>query len=320
MNKFLTYMVEKLGKGKLPTPTNIAWNISPKVNAVFRNGTKKDKEILFKGFIGEIDPKEALKVATRCHRRQTEEVKRAFELYDKECVIRENSVVVLINNEYKEYTGLLASKFMSKYNKVAFVLRKPDTTTYSGSFRSPVDILNLINSSGYANSKGHGCAAGFLCKASNLKRFLDWFDKQDLSEFTDEISVTAKLTTKMITTKLCRACVEHNDIWGHGIPEPTFYIKTTISPGDITIYEKKTTTIKITKDGVSFLKFFASPNDVEQLQKYNRFIIEMIVKLNVNEWNGTVYPQGEIVDFEVTNGSDFIASDDKNDSDWELDF
>ena len=213
MNEFLTYMVKKLGRGGLPTPTNIAWNISPKVNAVFRNGSKEDKNTLFNGFIGEIPPDEALKVATRCHRRQADEVKTIFEQSDGQCDNRKNCVIAFIDNKHKEYTGLIAAKFMSKYNKVAFVLRKPDPTSISGSFRSPTDVLTLINSSGLANARGHESAAGFMCKASNFERFFDWFNNQNLSEFSGETSVTAVLTPKQITNKLCKVCEDYRDIW-----------------------------------------------------------------------------------------------------------
>lgn len=310
MNEFLTYIVNKLGRGEPPTPTNIAWNISPKVNAVFRNGSKDDKIALLQGFVGEIGPDQALKVATRCHRRQTEEVKAIFAQCDESCIEHKNSVVAFIDNRYKEYTGLIAAKFMSKYNKVAFVLRKPDPTSISGSFRSPVDILDLINSSGYANSRGHGQAAGFICKAANLERFLNWFDKQDLSEFTGEIAVTAKLTPKIITTKLCHVCEKHEDIWGHGIPEPTFYIKADINESNVQVFEKKTTTIKISVQGVDFLLFMAKPEDVKTLTKNGSKRLEMIVTLSTNTWNSVTKPQGKIKQYEVSNIED----------NWEVDF
>lgn len=299
MNNFLTYMVNKLGRGEPPTPTNIAWNISPKVNAVFRNGNKEDKNTLFNGFIGEITPDEALKVATRCHRRQTEEVKAIFEQSDNQCSNHKNCVVAFIGNEYKEYTGLIASKFMSKYNKVAFVLRKPDPTSYSGSFRSPVDVLTLINNSGLATARGHESAAGFMCKASNLERFFDWFDNQDLNELSGETPVTAILTPKQITNKLCKACEDYKDIWGHGVPEPTFYINVEIDETNVQVFEKRTTTVKITVNDVDFLLFMAAPDQVDELTQKGKKSLSLIVTLSTNEWNGVVKPQGKIKQFEV---------------------
>ena len=313
MNEFLTYMVKKLGRGGLPTPTNIAWNISPKVNAVFRNGSKEDKNTLFKGFIGKTSPDEALKVAARCHRRQTEKVKAIFAECDKNCIEHQNSVVAFIENQYKEYTGLIAAKFMSKYNKVAFVLRKPDPTSISGSFRSPVDILDLINDSNCASARGHGQAAGFMCKASNLERFFDWFDNQNLSELSGEIPVTAVLTPKQITNKLCKACEDYNDIWGHGVPEPTFYINAEIDETSVQVFEKRTTTVKITVNEVDFLLFMATPEQVDKLTQKGKKILSLIVTLSTNEWNGVVKPQGKIKQFVVDKVED-------KDESWEDDF
>lgn len=313
LNKFLTYMVNKLGRGEPPTPTNIAWNISPKVNAVFRNGSKDDKITLLQGLVGDIEPDQALKVATRCHRRQTEEVKAIFTECDENCIEHKNSVVAFIDNQYKEYTGLIASKFMSKYNKAAFVLRKPDPTSISGSFRSPVDILDLINDSGCASARGHGQAAGFMCKASNLERFFDWFDNQELSELSGETPVTAILTPKQITNKLCKACEDYKDIWGHGVPEPTFYINAEIDETNVQVFEKRTITVKIIVNGVDFLLFMATPERVDRLTQKGKKNLSLIVTLSTNEWNGVVKPQGKIKQFEVSEVKD------KGES-WEDDF
>ena len=306
-------MVNKLGRGEPPTPTNIAWNISPKVNAVFRNGSKDDKITLLQGFVGEVEPDQALKVATRCHRRQTEEVKAIFAQCDEDCIERKNSVVAFIDNQYKEYTGLIAAKFMSKYNKVAFVLRKPDPTNYSGSLRSPIDVLELINSSGLASCRGHEQACGIAIKAANLERFLDWFDKQDLSELTGETSVTAILTPKQITIDLCRACEDNKVLWGHGVPEPTFFVSATIDETNVQAFEKRTTTVKITINGVDFLLFMATPEQVAGLTQKGKKSLSLIVTLSTNEWNGVVKPQGKIKQFEVGKIEDIGES-------WEDDF
>lgn len=313
LNDFLTYMVNKLGRGEPPTPTNIAWNISPKVNAVFRNGSKDDIITLLQGFVGDIEPDQALKVATRCHRRQTKKVKAIFAECDENCVEHKNSVVAFIDNQYKEYTGLIAAKFMSKYNKVAFVLRKPNPTSYFGSLRSPIDVLEIINESQLALCRGHGQACGIALKASNLERFFDWFDNQDFSELSDETPVTAVLTPKQITNKLCKACEDYKDIWGHGVPEPTFYINTVIDETNVQVFEKRTTTVKITVNGVDFLLFMATPEQVDRLTQKGKKSLSLIVTLSTNEWNGVVKPQGKIKQFEVGKVED-------KDESWEDDF
>ena len=316
LNDFLTYMVNKLGRGEPPTPTNIAWNISPKVNAVFRNGSKDDKITLLQGFVGDIEPDQALKVAARCHRRQTEEVKSIFAECDENCIEHKNSVVAFIDNQYKEYTGLIAAKFMSKYNKVAFVLRKPDPTNYSGSLRSPIDVLEIINESQLASCRGHEQACGIAIKASNLERFFDWFDNQDLNELSGETLVTAILTPKQITNKLCKACEDYKNIWGHGVPEPTFYINAEIDETNVQVFEKRTTTVKITTNGVDFLLFMATPEQVDRLTQKGKKSLSLIVTLSTNEWNGVVKPQGKIKQFEVGQ----VEDKDESEESWMDDF
>lgn len=312
MNKFLTYMVEKLGRGQPPTPTNIGWNVSPKINAVFRCGSLEDKESLFRGFVGELDKDEALKIATRCHREQTATVKSVFEKCDEKHHNFKNCVTAFIPNEYKEYTGLVAAKLMSKYNKPAFVLRKPDPTNYSGSFRSPIQILELINSSNLASARGHDMAAGVAMKASNVNKFFDWFDEQDLSGLIGEKQVTACLEPDDITVELCRACEDNEALWGHGLERPTFYISAVISPDDVQVFKKRNTTIKITVKNTEFLLFMATPEQELALTSNCKNRVEMVINLSTNEWNGVVKPQGKIKQIEVT------PVEDKDDElDWE---
>ena len=306
-------MVNKLGRGEPPTPINIAWNISPKVNAVFRNGTKSDKELLFKGFIDEVPPEEALKIATRCHRKQATEVKTIFEQSRNECLNRKNCAVVFIDNEYKHYTGLIAAKLMSECNKTALVLHKTNPTVFSGSLRSPIGVLKIINESQLASCRGHEQACGIAIKASNLERFFDWFDNQDLSELSGETPITAILTSKQITNKLCKACEDYKDIWGHGVPEPTFYINAEIDETNVQVFEKRTTTAKITVNGVDFLLFMATSEQVNKLTQKGKKSLSLIVTLSTNEWNGVVKPQGKIKQFEVDKFKDKEGS-------WEEDF
>lgn len=323
-NPMLQLMAEKLNnKNKIYIIERYSFGVIPPINSLCRGNNQEDKELFFRALIGEATPEEGLKVARAAHNYQTKTVKTMVEEIAPTLDNSHKAIVGFTDAGYKSYIGLAANKFMSKENKPTILLRELNSTTWSGSLRSPIPLSTEINKTKLAVCQGHPGACGVTVKKSNLKRLINWLDTLNL-DVKPVITVAAQLSPKQITTKLCKQCVDNTIYYscsgGAGVTIPQFYVKCTINKDDIAIFEKKTTTIKITKDGVSFLKFFASPNDVEQLQKYNRFIIEMIVKLNVNEWNGTVYPQGEIVDFEVTNGSDFIASGDKNDNDWELDF
>ena len=306
MNEFLTYMVEKLGKGKPPSPTNIAWNVAPKINAVFRNGTQDDCRILLDGLLGNVDKDDCLKLATRCHNRQTREVKVLFDTAVDKLNVYKNCVVVMIDSEYKEYTGLLANKLMSKYNKTAFVFRKLDPCTLSGSYRSPVDIIDLLNDSGLIKAQGHGCAAGCFLKVSNAKRFVKWFDEQNI-DMAGVVEVAAQIVPNNITHNLANVCVENNILWGQGVPKPLFYL--TLPSPQIYIYRNRSTTVKLIQDDIEFIKFFVSNEEASQFESSQGKSIEVVVSLGLNEYNGQIKPQAIIERYE-------IIDKEENEIDW----
>lgn len=307
MNEFLTYMVEKLGKGKPPSPTNVSWNVVPKINAVFRNGTQDDRAVLIDGFMGNVEPETAIKVATRCHSKQTREVKALFDKVVDNINIYNNCVVAMIGNESKEYTGLLANKLMSKYNKVAFVFRKLDPCTLSGSYRSPVDIIDLLNNSDLIKAQGHGCAAGCFLKVSNAKRFVKWFDEQQI-DMAGAVEVAASIEPSQITHALCQICVDNEGLFGQGCPKPLFHC--TLTTPQIYVYRNRSTTVKLIQDGIEFIKFFVSNEEASQFEAAQGKSIEVVVSLGLNEYNGQIKPQAVIERYEIV--------DKKNDEfDWE---
>ena len=307
MNEFLTYMVGKLGKGKPPSPTNVSWNVVPKINAVFRNGTQDDRAVLIDGFMGNVEPETAIKVATRCHSKQTREVKALFDKVVDNINIYNNCVVAMIGNESKEYTGLLANKLMSKYNKVAFVFRKLDPCTLSGSYRSPVDIIDLLNNSGLIKAQGHGCAAGCFLKVSNAKRFVKWFDEQQI-DMAGAVEVAASIEPSQITHALCQICVDNEGLFGQGCPKPLFHC--TLTTPQIYVYRNRSTTVKLVQDGIEFIKFFVSNEEASQFEAAQGKSIEVVASLGLNEYNGQIRPQAVIERYEI--------ADKKNDEfDWE---
>lgn len=300
-NDFLVYMSSKLGRGEKFTPHNISWNLSPKINAVQRSDDMDAKRMLFMAFVGEADKDEALSIASKLHREQTKKTRAIYEEIDKNIDNSHKVVVCFGDTEDKNYLGLVANKIMGNYGKPVIILREANSTTWTGSLRSPVPVAEQINQSKLAQCQGHSTACGITIKKSNLNRLIKWFDTLPL-DIDPEQKVAAILKPNQITLPLCHACSDDMVLWGasegNKIVQPKFYLEFETSPSDVQVFVKKTTTVKITKDGVSFLKFQCDDKTAQLLQK-ERCKVAMIVTLGVNEWNGVESPQAIIDTWEI---------------------
>lgn len=311
MNDFLTYMQQKWGRGENFTPHNISWNLSPKINAVQRSDDMDAKRMLFKAFVGEADKDEALAIASKLHREQISRTKAIYEEINSDIDNSHKVIVCFGDTADKNYLGLVANKIMGNYGKPVIILREANTTTWTGSLRSPIPVAEQINQSKLAQCQGHSTACGITIKKSNLNRLIKWFDALPLD--TDpERQVTAILKPSQITLPLCHACSDDMVLWGSSegnkIVQPKFYLEFVTSPSDVQAFVKKTTTVKIVKDDVSFLKFQCDDETAQLLQR-ERCRVAMIVTLGVNEWNGVESPQGTVDSWEV-------EKVDEDDDDW----
>lgn len=311
MNELLTYMQQKWGRGENFTPHNISWNLSPKINAVQRSDDMDAKRMLFMAFVGEADKDEALAIASKLHREQTKKTKTIYEEIDKNINNSHKVIVCFGDTEDKNYLGLVANKIMGNYGKPVIILREANSTTWTGSLRSPVPVAEQINQSKLAQCQGHSTACGITVKKSNLNRLIKWFDSLPLD--TDpERQVTAILKPNQVTLPLCHACSDDMVLWGasegNKILQPKFYLEFETSPSDIQVFVKKTTTVKITKGNVSFLKFQCDDETAQLLQR-EKCKVSMIVTLEVNEWNGVESPQATVEEWEISKIEDKDASE-----------
>ena len=314
MNDFLTYMQQKWGRGENFTPHNISWNLSPKINAVQRSDDMDAKRMLFKAFAGEADKDEALAIASKLHREQTSRTKAIYEEINSDIDNSHKVIVCFGDTADKNYLGLVANKIMGNYGKPVIILREANTTKWTGSLRSPVPVAEQINQSNLAQCQGHSTACGITIKKSNLNRLIKWFDALPLD--TDpERQVTAILKPSQITLPLCHACSDDMVLWGSSdgkkIIQPKFYLEFETSPSDVQVFVKKTTTAKITKDDVSFLKFQCDDETAQLLQK-ERCKVSMIATLSVNVWNDVESAQATIEEWEIKK----IEDEDVNKDDW----
>lgn len=292
-------------------PIGVSWGTAPPINSLCRGNDQQAKMDFFMALIGKGDMNEGVAVARKAHNEQSKIVKTIYEEIEPDLDQSHKVVIGYTTEEYKGYTGLIANKITGNFGKPSLVLRELNTTTWSGSLRSPVDIADKINESKLAKCQGHLSAAGCVVKKSNLNRLIKWFDALPL-DADPERQVAAILKPSQITSSLCHTCSDDMVLWGSSdgnkIVQPKFYLEFETSPSDVQVFVKKTTTVKITKDDVSFLKFQCDDETAQLLQR-ERCKVSMIVTLGVNEWNGVESPQGTVDSWEV-------EKVDEDDDDW----
>ena len=297
-------------------PIGVSWGTAPPINSLCRGDDQQAKMDFFMALIGKGDIDEGISIARKAHNEQTKIVKTIYQEIEPNLDQSHKVMIGYTTEEYKGYTGLIANKITGNFGKPALVLRELNSTTWSGSLRSPVDIADKINESKLAKCQGHLSAAGIFLKKSNLNRLIKWFDALPLD--TDpERQVTAILKPSQITLPLCHACSDDMVLWGgsegNKIVQPKFYLEFETLPSDVQVFVKKTTTVKITKDDVSFLKFQCDDETAQLLQR-ERCKVSMIVTLGVNEWNGVESPQATMEEWEISKIEDKTEED--NWEDW----
>lgn len=300
-NNFLRYLFEKCCGRNGYTPKAIGWDIAPLCNALARSSEQSTKLIFFKGLIGEIEPEEALRQMKRIKRMQDEDVKLAVSEIEFNVDINQKVIIGLTDSINANYTGLIANKFAGKYNKPSIILREDiHNNSFTGSLRSPVQLATMINNSQLGEAHGHENACGVIIEKDKLQQFINWTQTLDLTTEVI-IPVVAQIKPKNINLKLCGDIDKYKELWATNVDNPTFYTEFEIEQDNIFIFKKSTTTIKISKDGISFLKFFANEKDVDSFTKYKQFKIELVIsELSINDYNNIKTPQCIIQEYEIT--------------------
>lgn len=306
-NPFIKYCLEHCCNRGV-NPEGVAFGIAPLANALARSDDQSTKRLFFDALIGKIEPESAVKAMKTVKSKQDYQVKKVVDKLSDGLDTSHKVIIGFGEPENKSYLGLVANKFCGKYNKPTFLLRELNSTTWSGSMRSPIDLLEIINESGLAKCQGHGAAAGISVKKSNLKRFARFIDGLDL-DVEPDIEVAAHIEPNNITHNLANLCVENNILWGQGIPKPLFHLA--LSSPQIYIYRNRSTTVKLIQDGVEFIKFFVSNEEASQFESAQGKSIEVVVSLELNEYNGQIKPQAIIERYEI------IDKSKENEIDWE---
>lgn len=296
-------------------PTGYSWAMIPLINAICRQEKIDDKRKLFDAMSRHGDIDEAIKMCKSAHRLQADEVKQIMEEVEPTLDLNHKVVIGYAKPQDANLIGLVANKFMSKYHKPIILLRPMNTTTWSGSFRSPVPLNEIINNSGYGRALGHDFAAGVYVKKADLPKLIDYLDTIDFPD-EPEINVTACLNASDVNVKMCQICEDNKELYGTGVPEPTFFFQGVIYPENVQMFKKRTTTIKITLDGMDFLMFMANQDQIDDFTFSGPKLVNIVATLSTNTWNNVTTKQGKIKNYSL----DKVEEVDEMNGNWEDDF
>ena len=312
-------------------PTSVAFYIVPLINAMIRIGTQEEKERLWLSFIdghqlvksnkrgakGTME-EVAVESARECTNARTHQNKFKDDAVSRleqkifKLDLLENKILFVRLDEDDQFpselNGLIAMQLSQKYKRPTIVARLNDEGYIRGSIRGLSNselksFKDYLDSTGYFEYvMGHDNAAG--CSIAN-RDLLAFHTKanEDLKDFDFgedyyEVEFMRQALSKDLPD-LIDDLAQYKNIWSQQCNEPLIYIKDLhFTSSDIQIMGRNKDTIKIVKDGIAYMKFFAK-SMIQELQQYDNIKMEIVGKANLNEWMGTITPQIFIENYEI---------------------
>lgn len=290
---------------------SISFDIAPTINAFIRMGDLKERQDLFLALVGDKSEREITirgqgefvlelpefiaKMASRIKSRQNTAIKKALDSSDTEFVHNlPFTICILDSGVNKSLTGLIGNRIVEKYNKPAIVLRKIDEDFYAGSGRSTATFLDFktyLNETNYfVFCEGH--AGAFGCKIG--KDMLDTM-KKDLADKSidnyDNCYLVDKAYDNGANAYDIMAVSELNRYWSRGFDKPLFYIKLNLNSADVDVIGQNRNTIRIKKNGITYIKFKCTPEEIKGLENLTISGAELVGHFSVNEYYNNLYPQ-----------------------------
>ena len=367
-NPFFEAMVEKNDysmKGKV-NPISVAFYVAPYVNAIVRSGTLEEKQIVFRSMlnfeaykkvpstkrghkIGEMESvlAQALRTCTNVKNRQTRAQDAGLalleNLIEKNNLLQHKVLLFLLEPGQidRNIAGLIANKFMAKYQRPCCILTKVTETiepllaiensnvkwnenhktyeliSYQGSARGydKSGITNFKDICAETNSimfaEGHQGAFGLGLYVDEIEEFLNLTDEalKDMSSepvyWVDFIYNDSNIDAQGIID-----IASHDELWGKDMDEPMIAISNVrITKDMVTLMSPdKSPTLKISlPNNISLIKFNSSQDEYEKFISEEGWIkVDFIGRCNANKYRDHVYPQVIIEDFQIVDSCQYF--------------
>lgn len=319
-NKFISELVKSQAYSlhSKATILGISFYIAPLVNALIRLGTKDGKEIMLKAFLnssekaivkirgkGEIEvsiQEQARRLCESYKRKQqkmTSDYTEVLKQQINEFGLNEYPVICCKADKSfeKTFTGLIANKLTSMYNKPCLLLRDCNDILMGsarGFDKSHIkDIKDFcLQTKLFDLAEGHPNACGVTIKKDNISKFYEYLSQQNFDN-TLNYTVDAVFDEKSLTAEVIQSIFALSDVWGTNIEEPLFLLKLKCPiDGGFTVLGNEKNTIKLTFHNIEIIKFRSSENEYNEIKNLGKMVEFTIVgKFSVNEYNGKKTPQ-----------------------------
>lgn len=332
-NYFFKALCEKqsFSMGGKVNPISVAFYITPLINAMIRAGAEDEKQRCFQAFIDghamveshkrgakgtyEEVAIESARECTNARAKQNRILDKAVEELEikiaKHDLLSNKVLFVRLEEDDQfppELNGLVAMKLSAKYKKPTIVARLNDEGEIKGSSRGLneselTSFKNFMDNSGYFTfTAGHDNACGIGILDKNLAAFHEYANKElenvDFGESWYEVNFE-RIAADTDIEDLIFDITSHEDIWGQQNNEPLIHIKDiNITKRDIQLLGKDSSTLKIEKFGIAYMKFHAK-DMIEELSKYDEIKLEIVGRANLNTWMGRETPQIFITNYEI---------------------
>lgn len=316
------------------TPTTVAFYIAPLINAMIRMGTMEEKERMAHAFINGDDlvpsgkrgesgqlTEIANEAVRECINKKTHQKKLQEQITEslemkiaKEDLLSNQILVIELDDEDDDFpselNGLVATMLSQKHKRPTMIGRVNSEGKFRGSIRglsksALPDFKGFLLESGLFDFvMGHALASGFEMKASDKASLLAYAnDKLKDINFTEtyyDVDFTRRAVDSDIIP-LIEELYEGRYLWSVENNEPLINITDlNVRKEDIQILGAQKNTIKIVKNGVSYMKFFATEM-IEEISKLDEIKINLIGTANINTYGGNITPQIFIQNYEIKN-------------------
>jgi len=336
-NKFIQAIIEKqsysIGNTDNINVNVVAFYISPLINALIRSGSLEEKELMFRAFIGdpttfpykkrngeeiqETMQEMVARLAGNLKAKQNREIDKSLEylrgLIDKNKWNENKILFVDADGVDYSFTGLVAMRLSSEYQKPCLLIRKSKDNTFAGSARNygnQIDNLKdyLLETGLFEYAQGHGNSFGLGIKIENIKPAIEKINEslKDINFGQFIYYVDFEIDIENLTVDIIKDMNELYDYYGNGIEESLVLIKNIpLNSNDIEILGKTEDTWKcLYNNEIQFIKFKNDENDIILKTRKNdwsgeKLMINAICKLSISQFGGINIPQAIIVDYEV---------------------